>query len=935
MNTVTTEDAMRRCSYAVPFLYAALTLPAFAQTPEAAKPPAPERISFSQSLERLAAGKPVPLVAVSLGRAMGRPQPPVPVAGKPIKEALQDIADAYSEHTAPDATPSRRAGWEADHETLIPFAFPRVWTIARDHQWQFNDKPDVPDVLLATYQTILLPRFVGALTDKQLAAATRSGLTFDNLTGNQQEALRAAFHAPTALFTVAPANGFGGPHGISREFDGILPIEQCTIHLNLAFNTLYVEKGAGNQPVRESYSYYLDLVGHKVGVPESPAAPAGYTFPILVSVPAKLKPGDLVFDDKSLDAPIGASGVIRLDKVVEAAAKATGLVLRVDPRFAGDNVAFIGDSSLRTGDVLRAIAFDVQGAWRRVGDALILTFDREPLAATRQKWEDQLASLDKDRDSLLTEKLGPKNDDKNEERYLRCLEADPDGPPGPTAAQIANFLRPADVKMGGRPDIRDLTFADLTPEQQEAVRLAMRVNGPAGKAPDPDSPELQVLLPKAQLNDLSVRMTMDVPNVGRYQVEGLFSHINPGYMAMTRAIHAGAFDTPQVQPDESITLAEKERAVAVPPLPRTEWPRLLTQMRRKGLTTLYLPVLFDGYTLYPSRQFPLQPLAKGKDMLADVLAQAKEAGVRVIAVLNCLAWRNPGGSDLHWLRKRPDLLDRDVAGVSRRDWTMAHLPYLAEHRDWDYGRLAQEDAFLFGDMVRPADPSVKQRLLSVLAELKGYKGLSGVALAEWSRISCTHYLDEDAGSSVGGPPDLGYDVLDRAAFIKEHSVDPADIEAHDYSRLQVPTFASPADMRGLPDAWSSVRMNQDATLLKSLKDEAEKTWPGGVHILSPLNLSSKVESGAISKADVDVRPRAFLFGGDWDWTAPTPDIFEGVDDPTEGKAPDRLADFLTSLSSAESFYSHVNRQLRAGALLDFRAAPSLLWPALARIKSAQ
>lgn len=48
---------MRRCLHAVPFVCAALTLPAFAQEPEAAKPPAPEPIAFPQHLERFAAGK--------------------------------------------------------------------------------------------------------------------------------------------------------------------------------------------------------------------------------------------------------------------------------------------------------------------------------------------------------------------------------------------------------------------------------------------------------------------------------------------------------------------------------------------------------------------------------------------------------------------------------------------------------------------------------------------------------------------------------------------------------------------------------------------------------------------------------------------------------------------------------------------------------------
>jgi hypothetical protein len=312
----------------------------------------------------LAAGKPVPLVAVSLGDAMGRQQPALNLDGKTFKDSLSAIADAYSDRLAPNAGPTRRLDFEASHETLVPYAFGQVWTIGRDHQWQFNEHPNVPDVLDAVAPGDLLPRLVCSLSDAQLRKATSSGLQFDDFNRQQQAVLHAAFRAPATLFTRPGVGADGADQHETMDSEGVVPIEQCSLGLNLAFRDIYMQMEAAKQPTQFLYSYSLDNAGKMMFVEGNPAAAKGYTFPLMSAVPAKLKPGDLAFDDKALDAAIGVSGIIRLDKAVEAAAKATGLALRVDPRFSGDNVdgppvpgfaaperaAFIKEHSIDPGD---------------------------------------------------------------------------------------------------------------------------------------------------------------------------------------------------------------------------------------------------------------------------------------------------------------------------------------------------------------------------------------------------------------------------------------------------------------------------------------------------------------------------------------------------------------------------------------------------------
>ncbi|HEY3412245.1 MAG TPA: hypothetical protein VGM51_04200 [Armatimonadota bacterium] len=911
--------------------------PSHAQPPAVPKPPiAADRVYFPNALERYAAGKPVPLVAVSLGPAMGRPRPALKLEGKTFKQALYAIADAYSDRLDPDPPPTAKATYDAGHETLIPVALGGIWTIGREHQWQINEQPNVPDVLDAVTPMVLLPHWMRTLSDDQLRKATASGLRFDDLGKEQQTVLRAAFRAPTRLFTATPPPTYGSAPGRTRDFDGILPIEKCSFWLHLAFDDIYLPSEAGHTPPDEIYIYGLDRSGKMMSVPEFPTAPSGYTFPILTSVPAKLKAGDLVFDDKSLDAPIGVSGVLKLDKAVETAAKATGLALRVDPRFAGYNVMFIGDAKLRCGDVLRVMAFDVQGAWRRVGDAILLTFDREPLAPTLARWKEQIDTLNKDRDALLNKMLSPKPDDSTfEERLLHLLQTDPDGPPGPDADQINGMVEKA-KGPNGPAVIERMKFADLTSEQQADVLQRMR-SGRNGDSPDPDSPIGQQLLQKAEVMDFVVRATVEVPNLGRYKVQSLSTRVSPSSIAFATARKAGDFDPPAVKPDEPIVLTAKTRAVAVPPLSRSEWPRLFAQMKRKGLNTLYLPVLWDGYTLYPSKQFPLLPTAKEKDVLADVLSQAAAQKVRVVAVLHTLAWRHPGGGDLHWLRKRPELVDTDWSGQGRREWTNAHLAHLAEHNTWDYGRLFGDDAFLFSDMVKPSDSTVRARLLGVLDELKGYRGLSGVAFAEWSRVSVPHYFSSSPGMLLYGPPALGFGVPQRAAFIKEHSTDPGDFGTSYYSPIRIPTFSEYIDLNALDNAWSTVRMKEDGSLLKDLIAASRKSWPGRVHLFSALEIQRQEEMDAIPTADVAIcagfipmlqNPSAYA------WLAALPDLTSGLPD-ADGKVPDRLSSLVRSLNQLADVQERSGRGPGAGVVLDFRAAPSLLWDGLARLENAK
>jgi hypothetical protein len=896
-------------------------------------PAAPKPLSFPQALESFAAGRPIPLVAVSIGHVAEIRQPALVLDGMPLEDGLHSIAGAYSDRLPPDLPPAVQPEWEETREALAPHALVAVWTIARDRQWQFNDRPNVPDVLEATEPALLLTRLVHALSDDQLRRAASEGLRFEDFRPEQQRVLRAAFRAPVTLAAWS-ASAPGAWPSFAVDFSGVIPMEQCTIRLSLAFDNVYVGDDAPPGPGSHRISsrhYTLDTLGKRVELPYRPAAPRGYTFPVVTPGPAKLKPGDLGFDGKALDAPVGVSGAMPLGKAVEAAAKATGLTLRADPCFTRSSAAFIGDAKLRTGDALRAIAFDVQGAWRRVGDTFILAYDRVPLAPTIVKWQDQLAALDAERGALLDDILPRKADaDNGSVRFFRCLQADPDGPPGPNADQIQRLLAPVE-ETDTEERRHDLMFRDLTPDQQAAVLQMMRAAPRRAPDDDPDLPAVQQLLPKTVLNNFRARMTLDVPKLGRYKLDGLRLSVFSPYIAGALNPEAHPPAPPSNRP---IALKEKVRAVAVPPLSRAEWPRLFAQMRRKCLNVLYLPVLWDGQSLYPSRRFPLLPLARGNDMLAEITAMAAANHVKVIALLHVLAWRHPGGGDLHWLRRHPELVDTDVTGRGRRAWTAERLAEsVAADRMSDLLMLSY-DPFLFSDLVRPSHPTVKARLLGVLEELRKYRGVSGVALAEWSRVSGLGYIEAGYSSQAPLPPLLGFGVPERAAFIREHSADPMDFCVPGYSPVSIPSFPRNGYGQDLDIAWAKVRMRDDVALLKSLADAAEKAWPGQVHIFSALSPESKEEREALPKGDVTVGGgmAAFQANDGYAWVSAPSDLAVGLPVMEDG-GPDRLSSFAERIAAVSELRSQRRPDPNPGIVLDFRAAPGLLWDGLARIAS--
>ncbi|HEY3266070.1 MAG TPA: hypothetical protein VGM37_04030 [Armatimonadota bacterium] len=867
-----------------------LCLPALlAVAGHATEPAAP----LVKDLVQFAGGKPVPIVAVAAwDGAVERSGPPPSTAGKAWLPALQAIAEGAS-------TPS---------DTAIPFGFGAVWTIAPDEM----TVPSLPigpfDPLTTLRADTLFPMVAASLTPEQMEKASAGGLTWNDWTVDQQRLLTAAFSRPgLSASTVSWAGGVPTSRATPLP-GGALPIWRARVRLGLAFRYLRIPAADGGF----GSGYYLHTEEPRLRFPSESMSPIGYDPPITSHCrqTARLKPQGIAFGSAALSAPIGVSGSLTVAEVVKAAAAATGLSIKVDPHFAG-KPAFVGDSRLRAGDVMKALAFDLSAAWRRIGRHLYLAWDMLGFAAF---------------DTLLRETAEPVQE------ALRTFSASiarsgwvadafqyvaPRAAAriGPTPEQVAALARvpPITANVINAEDASTLPFSQLTSAQQAAIRAVM---------PPIEPGDLQ----RAVVGNLTIEATVQVPGLPPMLLgENGLAGIDAVFTAPAPAQNPKADWPPKNLPGEgSIRLPQPVRALAPTLLTRGEWPRLLEQMRRKGLNCLYFPVLWDGHATFPCKAFPLAPEARGVDLLAEVATRAKPLGIRVVGVVHTLAWRFPGGGELHWLHRHPEMVDVDAAGRTRREWATPERLRSPLYKGADWA----EDPLAFSDMADPTLPAVRSRLLAFCAELRAHGGLDGVALAHWTRGAGQDY----PGSLM---PMLGYTIPARAAFLEKRDEDIADTPLEPFWRGRTWSPFGPADQRlvfsDTASQWRGLQWDAEIDLVDALEDELRKTWIAGVSVFYPYEAAVPAPLAA-KRLEADTLIASTASGkGEYQWLpAPKPV------DPAPGYIQTYLGDELAKANENRAARAAIRLQRLtgpsaanlAGVVLDFTTGPDLMWDAL-------
>lgn len=172
----------------------------------------------------------------------------------------------------------------------------------------------------------------------------------------------------------------------------------------------------------------------------------------------------------------------------------------------------------------------------------------------------------------------------------------------------------------------------------------------------------------------------------------------------------------ELEPDEtSITLA-------------------LDDLKRWGITNIYVDVFRNGQTAFPSQIFPQVSNLKGRDWLALLCTEAHQRGIRVHGWMQVLRWQDADSDDPttpSLLQQHPDWMELDVQGMPRTE---------------------PEQALY----VTPWAPEARAALTSMTAELCNYP-LDGLNLD---------------GVGYDLKRDLGYNNLATREYRVEYEVDP-------------------------------------------------------------------------------------------------------------------------------------------------------------------
>lgn len=239
----------------------------------------------------------------------------------------------------------------------------------------FDDKlvkePDFYEGLPRRSKVIYL---LALLNKSQWDKAVGKGIGLNDLTGEQRSVFTSLLPKPLKWSTIK----------VDKEGFPSDPIEPQIVS-GSALNQvrLRLTRGLTIVPTAGRSSFYMDIGG----AGQTPGATVKvrddgddmsegmlYGLQLRKTVENKAKPSDIAYSDSTWNAKITVKGQLTIGDILRETGSATGKQLLASPYVASLKVHSSG-GSVRSGDLLQALAQCVAGTYRRVGQTFILTSD--------------------------------------------------------------------------------------------------------------------------------------------------------------------------------------------------------------------------------------------------------------------------------------------------------------------------------------------------------------------------------------------------------------------------------------------------------------------------------------------------------------------------------------------------------------------------------
>lgn len=672
---------------------------------------------------------------------------------------------------------------------------------------------------------------ISSFTPQQLKAiGTREGLHFADLSGKQQAIVKRMFtgrailikrtdQPPSTSELETPPPTLGSDEAeappFSRSLDALseslrnaekiavssVPIDDITITGSLMCGGTVIGVGGSDEffcstdgpdiPLWDPNEH--DLIVRPETESPLPKAPEPLG-------PNVLKESHLDYERPELQKQADFPTRTTLREVVAIAAEESGIPLFASPG-SEQVLLYVRAGANSMGQVLKAVSLATGDTWRKVGDLFVFTLDLTGLASCDKRSADL---------RWISESAG---------EYAEM----PFNP---------NMAREIMLNLPSMPGTR----FSLTPQQITSLTDCWMSNPTQAGCKLPWqalTPEQQALLIGgcSELKDVRVDgLRVDVAAGAEFIIHlPAIGHANAGfYPARTKMLyvptpHELTGYSPEFEPrvwprGSKIPMPSGTRGLLYR-VSKSDTPAsVATGIEKYGLNALLVRVFSDGYTVFPSQQFPQLPGLKADDFLRNLIAIAHALGIKVVGVIDALRWSD--GDPKHWLYKQKELIDVDITGRMSTEWMAQRAMDFEESA---YERMGYGDAFN-GDFVTPFHPVVRQKLPALIDELKTYD-LDGIAIDHTCIAYCASSWDSDGLPNDG---QIGFHELARSAFVSTIGVDPIDITCPDTVGGLPPTPCAPvlAGAASQAPKWDAFYRAACDALLDMMVEDCRKSVPG-------------------------------------------------------------------------------------------------------------
>ena len=640
---------------------------------------------------------------------------------------------------------------------------------------------------------MMLNEFLCTLDGRQVQMmGLAQGLTYSMLSPDQRDLIASIF-GPEHL--VVNANQIQESIPASGIRADTLPISSVRLHAWLEARRVDVRCCTPGGPFSRGESVVTSGIagGPESGWALAEGSPANsYDPPRLPGeiVPNTLKDSDLDYSLPVLAKPVPIQGKVSLKSMVETIARETGMNLLASP---GSDRAYLYVSApgIPAGRLLKAVSLATCGTWRKLGSAHIFAVDKIGLGQISARMKEmrndpQIAEL-----SLAMSWFTPQS--QTNPVYYLPIHQDSEFPLN--ASQIKSLT----AEMTSM-DLHGLDWNQLTPEQQ--AYISSRVE----KQSTQDSTASPLISDRSRwrvMPHLRMRLAFSFPNISGIEPSGEVAAAIMEVFPPDNDMQLLGGVWTDVSRERKVSLNKPLRACIYKPS-RSDTPSsLVSDLAKHGFNTLLIRVFADGYTAFPSKQFPMR---KGldADYLRNVISIAHSKGMKVFGLLDLLRWSD--GSRDHWVVKKTDLLDRDIYGRTHSEWARNRTP-------WYFESIMAEFVLgdcLTGDAVSPFSSEVASQLASLLDDLTAY-GLDGVAF-DYVAMMHPDGGPEFQGMAAGSP---GHHPEARAKFLADWKADSIDV-GRGYDSPSLPLKPIVRACARLEPAWRRMYAEKSTDLAVSL-----------------------------------------------------------------------------------------------------------------------